>query len=54
MQEFCGDVTQTTRNGIKHAKSEQEEETGLLTTVFKNGELIKETSFLEIIEKITL
>lgn len=34
--------------------SEQEEETGLLTTVFKNGELIKETSFLEIIEKITL
>jgi nicotinamide phosphoribosyltransferase len=34
--------------------SEQEEETGMLTTVFKNGELIKETSFLEIIEKITL
>ncbi len=34
--------------------SEQEEETGLLTTVFKNGELVKETSFLEIIEKITL
>lgn len=34
--------------------SEQEEQTGLLTTVFKNGVLIKETSFLEIIEKITL